>query len=231
MTPIDMKIREWCRATGEPDFKNYDTILGHVRTGLIDLNLYTFPGVKTVTVCANTLKNIDWPCGTVKVLLVTLIRNGKECNLFVDSGIAKSDSCGCNSFSEADAELDRVFNEQDYGTDVFYYDADNAKVYGPGIYKTVSIDSENRLIHINCKIYKNDKFKVTYITDGVSEGVTHIHPEAETVLEEWVFWKYFKRSDKGLSDRSRENYKQEQYRLKRFYQDLTIDDWIKAVVR
>lgn len=233
LTKIDQVIRQLCRETGEPDFKNYDTILSHVRGALVDLNLYILPSVKTFTLKADYLGNIAWPCSVTKPILVSLIRNGRKCALDVDNSVATGTGCDCSTVSEAEGYIDSYIASEEIGTDIFYRDGNGFPIYGGGFRKInlCSHDYENRFTHIKCRIRKGDTFEFTCVTDGISEGVTHIPSEAELPIGEFVFWKYYRRSDKGLSDRARENYKQETYRLHRLLTDNTIEDWIRAIVR
>jgi len=233
VVPIDQKVRQLCRETGEPDYKNYDTILSHIRGALIDLNLYVIPSVKTFTMEADHLGNLKWPCSCVRPLIISLIRNGKSCNLHVDSGVASSNGCGCRNISDAENLIDSYVLGNEFGTDIFYLNEFGVKRYGMGFndLNVVNHDQENRLSHLRCKVMKGDKFEFTCITDGVSDGVTHIPVEAEVAIDEWVFWKYYRRSNLGISDRGRERYQQEFMRLRKFYNDTTIEDWIRAVVK
>lgn len=231
-TPIDQKIRQLCRETGEPDFKNYDTILGHVRGALIELQLYVMPCVTTVEIKANHLKNLPWPCDCVKPLLIGLKRGGKICNVSVDSGISSADDCGCGNISDVESDIQNTISGSSTSIPQFSYDGLSLSGYGRGYDKVnaVTHDKERRITNVKFKTLPGDTFQFTFIDGGISKGVSHIPIEAESCIDEYVFWKYFRRTDKGLSDRSRENYKQEYYRLRKFYQDATIEDWIRAVV-
>lgn len=233
LTPIDQVIRQLCRDTGEPDYKNYDTILSHVRGAIVDLNLYVIPSVKTATLKADHLGNLEWPCDCVKPILVGIIRNNKVCTLSVDSGIAKQGDCGCANISEVESHINNITAGKENGTDVYFYDGHEVKGYGSG-YDKLDVcvhDKDRRLTHVKTRILKSDKFQLTYVSDGISDGVTHVPVETETAIGEWVFWKYYRRSSVGLSDRGRERYKEEFTRLRKFYNDETLDDWIRAIVR
>lgn len=232
LTPIDQVIRQLCRETGEPDFKNYDTILSHVRGALVDLQLYVLPSVKTVEMKANQLRNIAWPCDCVKPLLIGIKRNNSICNISVDSGISSVQDCGCSSMQDVEADINAVSSGPDYGQP-YSYDGAKLEGYGTGYdsIKACTHDKELRITNIKFQIQKNDSFQFTYISDGISGGVTHVPVEAETPIGEWVFWKYYRRTNPGLSDRGRINYKEESTRLRKLYNDQTLDDWIKAIVR
>lgn len=232
-TTIDQKIRQLCRETGEPDFKNYDTILSHVRGALIDLQLYVMPCVTTEELKADHLKNLHWPCDCVKPLLVGLKRKGRICNVSVDSGISSASDGGCSSMGDVEADIQNTVSGGNTSMIGFYYDGVTLSGYGNGYDKVnaVTHDKERRITNIKFKTLPGDTFQFTFIDGGISKGVSHIPIEAESCIDEYVFWKYYRRTDRGLSDRSRENYKQEYYRLRKFYQDTTIEDWIRAVVK
>lgn len=229
LTPIDQVIRQLCRETGEPDYKNYDTILSHVRGAIVDLNLFVLPSVKTQLVEVNSLNNIDWPEDCVKPILIGLSRNNKICNISVDSGVAPIKDCGCSSMTEVEASIQETL---DNGCgDAFDYNG--IEGYGSGFdsIKACTHDKENRLTNIKFKLLPGDKIQFTYVSDGISDGVTHVPVEAETAIGEWVFWKYYRRTSPALSDRGRMNYKEEFTRLRKFFNDEPLENWIRAVVK
>lgn len=229
LTPIDQVIRQLCRETGEPDFKNYDTVLSHVRGAIIDLNLYVIPSVKTKEVCVNKLSNIDWPKDCIKPVMIGLTRNGRTCNVSIDSGISSTVDCGCTSMTEVEENIERTI--AGYDGDPYMYNGIEGYGQGYDSIKACTHDKENRITNLKFKLRGGDKIQFTYISDGIGEGVTHVPAEAETAIGEWVFWKYYRRTDKGASDRGRAQYKEEFTRLRKFYNDVTIEDWIRAIVR
>lgn len=231
-TKIDMLIRQLCRETGEPDYRNYDTILSHVRGALVDLNLFVFPNLKTVELTANNLKNLHWPSDCIKPVLVGLRRKNKICNISVDSGISpsiKNDVCGC--ITDIEDDINNILTDE--CEEHYRYDGGLLIGYGYGYdhLKACTHNYQYRLSNIKFKIWPNDTFQFTYISDGIGEGVSHVPVEAETAIREWVFWNYYRVSRPGISATARQNYKEESYRLGRFYKDQTLEDWVKAVVK
>lgn len=222
LTPIDQVIRQLCRETGEPDFKNYDTILSHVRGAIVDLNLYVIPTVKTIEVRLNKVKNIEWPDDCVKPVLIGLTRHGRTCNISIDSGISAQTNCGCSSMSEVESEIENTLSQA--CGDPYSYNG--VEGYGTGFdsIKACTHDKENRITNLKFQLNPGDKILFTYISDGISDGVSHVPVEAETAIGEWVFWKYYRRIQPTLSDRARINYKEEFTRLRKFFNDETLED-------
>jgi len=229
LTPIDQVIRQLCRETGEPDYKNYDTILSHVRGALVDLQLYVLPSVKTTMVKLNRLNNIEWPADCVKPVLIGLVRNGRTCNISVDSGVSPALDCGCGSMTEVEKNIQETVQNTDVDPYLYY----GIEVYGQGYdsIRACTHDKENRITNLKFKLLASDQVQFTYISDGISGGVSHVPVEAETAISEWVFWKYYRVSKPSLSDRGRINYKEEFTRLRKFFNDETLEDWIKAIRR
>ncbi len=230
-TKIDQVIRQLCRETGEPDYKNYDTILGHVRGALVDLNLFTFPNMKTVEITANNIKNLVWPADCVKPVIIGVKRRNKICNISVDSGVSFAGTSPCGSITEVELDIENTINNE--CGQCYLYDGGILVGYGFGYdhIKACTNDFENRFTNIKFKILSGDVFQFTYISDGIGAGVSHVPIEAETCIGEWVMWKYFRTTKIGVSNTARENYKQESYRLKKFYNDQSIEAWIKAVIK
>lgn len=229
LTPIDQVIRQLCFETGEPDAKNYDLILSHVRGAIIDLKLYVIPSVKTVVCKVNGLSNIDWPKDCVKPVVVGLSRGSKICNISIDSGIAPASNCGCSSMTEVEQNINETLQNSD--VDPYLYNGIEGYGQGYDSIRACTHDKENRITNVKFKLLPGDKIQFTYISDGIGTGVTHVPAEAETAIGEWVFWKYYRRTYPSLSDRGRQNYKEEFTRLRKFYNDVTIDQWIKAIVK
>lgn len=231
LTPIDQVIRTLCRATGEPDFKNYDTIGTHVRGAMVDLNIYVLPSVKSVEMCADQLGNLKWPKDCVKPLMVGVRYKGRDIrNVSIDSIISPASDGGFGSISEVEED---IYNAPGNGEACFSHDGASLQGYGCGYdrLKIATHSKDDRSTNLKFKIRQGTTFLFTYIADGISCGITHIPVEAEVAVEEWVFWKYYKRTDKGLSRESKQNYRDEHVRLRKFYQDQSLEDWIIAIVR
>ena len=219
LTPIDQVVRTLCRATGEPNYKNYDTILTHVRGAIIDLGLYAMPNIKTVYVKVNQLRNIIWPKDCVRPIQIDLERNGKTCPISICDDINPIPDCGCSCESDIDDKLNNFFcDNSNYNKG---YDSANACVH----------DKETRSTHLKYKPKSGDKFIFIYNSDGITEGVDFIPVEAEQAIEEYVFWKYYRRTNLGLSDRGREQYKEEHTRLRGFYSERSPEEWVYALLK
>lgn len=188
LTAIDQIIRELCIETGEPDFKNYDKILSHVRRAMAELAIYVFPQSKTVKVSINNKNAIQWELDCIKPIRVLIKRKDSICTLSNDDG----DYCSCSGSDKG----------------------------------TVKHDKENRLSYISYKFDKGDEVLFEYIADGIFDGVEFIPVEYEPAVREYVFWQYYRRYDRTLSDRAKQNYREEFVRLRKLYSSLTKEEWI-----
>jgi hypothetical protein len=115
LTPVDLIIKELCRETGEPEYRNYDSFVGHVIRCFSQLNIAAIQIVKTVYLKPNSYNALSWPEDCAKPLLVGLCRNGKVINIDVDESILPQRTAGesCNTVAEADAYIDSLLGGYD----------------------------------------------------------------------------------------------------------------------
>lgn len=225
---VDQIVRELCRITGEPDFRNYDTILSHVVNAVRELQIYAIPSVKTVTLKATSLKSLKWPSDCVKPLIVGVKRNGRTCNLSFDNSVHTGGCTPC-SVSEAELEVNYILD----GYNGLILKLGEYEGFGSG-YDSIGLVKHNkdkRESYIICRTRKDDTFPFSYISDGVEDGIEEVPGECVITIQQFVLWMYYLIAKPTISDRARIMYEREFIKLRKLYQDNGIEEWIKAVKR
>lgn len=231
-TKIDMLIKELCRETGEPDLRNYDSFVGHIRRGYSQLNIAAVQIVKYAYIELNSYNAIDWPCDCLKALMIGLNRNGCLITLSLDDKLLPSGKfTTAGNVTEAEAEIALIAS----GAYVPGYSFDvnsNGELYGLGAgYQSagfVTHDPHARQSHIKGSYLDNDTFMLVYLADGISDGLECVPIETENALRAFALSEYFRIKNPGLSQVERQKYKEEVTFLRKFYQSRTADDWADA---
>lgn len=227
---FDQAVRQLCIETGNPDFRNYDTILSYAVLAVQELHLHAgMPALKTKEITPNGIKAIGWPADCIKPLAVGLHRNGKTCNLSMDRSLHDGD-CGCSSVSEAEADIEAVLNSPDTS----FLGLGDYRGYGKGYDKLglVKHDKVKRVSYITSRLQKKDVIKFSYMSSGIDEGVESVPSEAMIAIREFVFWNFYRVKSPTISDRARNMYEREFIKLSRFNNDTdSIEDWIDAIRR
>lgn len=232
LTPVDLIIKELCRETGEPEYRNYDAFVGHIRRGYGQINIAAIQVVKYAYIPLNAYNAINWPCDCIKPVMVGLRRNGYVVSLSVDNSIIPAGTYStATNVTEAEAEIALIASglyEPGYQFDV----NGNGELYGlgPG-YNTVgyvSHDKSARQSHIKGTYLEDDEFLLVYLSDGISEGLDYIPVEAENALRAFAFSEYYRIKNPGISASERQKFKEEVTFLRNLYQSANAEDWAQA---
>lgn len=227
LTKVDQVVREICREVGDFDYRHYDIILGHAIRGFSELQLYAIPSVRIKYYKCNDLKVIKWPNDCIKPLVVGLQRDGKVCNLSIDRSLQPEVS-ECCSISEAEAD---ITNELAHGTNILGFGEYSAVGKGYDKIGLVQHDKDRRQSVIVCRVKKKDKFVFVYISDGISDGLDEVPNECIPTIREYIYYEYYRIKAPTISDRARLTYEKEFTKLRRFYKDNTIEEWIEAIIK
>jgi hypothetical protein len=232
LTPVDMIIKELCRATGEPEYRNYDEFVGHIRRGFSQINIAAVQIVKYSYIPLNAYNAINWPCDCIKPVMVGMKRNGVIVSLSVDDSLIPSGSYSTvSSISEAESQIDLICSggyKPDYCFDI----NGNGELYGlgPGYNAAgyVTHDKHGRQSHIKGTYLEDDEFLFVYLSDGISDGIEFVPVETEIVLRAFALSEYYRTRNPNLSRSEREIYKEELTFLRNLYQSANAEDWTEA---
>lgn len=232
LTPVDLIIKELCRATGEPEYRNYDEFVGHIRRGFAQINIAAVQVVKYAYIPLNAYNAIDWPCDCIKPVMVGMKRNGVIVSLDVDDSIIPSGTYStASSVSEAEAEIGLILSGA-YEPDYRFGIDSNGELYGlgPGYNSAgyVTHDKSGRQSHIKGTYLEDDEFLLVYLSDGISEGIEYVPVETEIVLRAFALSEYYRTRNPGLSQIERNTYKEEVTFLRNLYQSGNAEDWTQA---
>ena len=234
---LDQVVKELCRECGEPDYRNYNALLSHVRRGYMGLNLSNMPSTRWVNLMLNNLNAIEWPEDCIKPIIVGLCRGGRIVNLDVDPYLCLPNYCTCKTLSEAQKEVDEFalgVAGSPYG--YYYYntyDSGIGELYGVGGgYNSLGYikhDKENRMTYVQGPYAEGDTFVLYYKCDVNILGLVAIPVEVERAVREYAFYEYYRVKAPTLSDRAWERYKAMVTELNKFNQARTESEWISAL--
>ncbi len=229
LTAIDMLIKELCRQTGEPEYRNYDSFIGPIRRGFVQLNIAAVQVVKTAYLNLNSFNALVWPVGCIRPLIVSVERNGKLITLSIDETIMSQQyaSSECKTVSEVDAEIERLASLDDLEP---YWTYGNGEFYGLGNgFNSVGYcnhDKTSRQTIIKSTRLKQDEvFHFHYLSDGISDGLEFVPVETESALREFALFEYYQTKQPSLSDRHWNNFEKQVNFLRRTYQAMTPEEW------
>lgn len=228
-TKIDMLIRELCRETGEPDYRNYDAFVGHIRRGYAQLNIAAVQIVKYAYLPLNSYNAIDWPCNCLRALAVVLNRNGCLVTLSLDEKLVpRGEYSLAGSVSEVEEQISRIASGS-YVPD-FSFNV-NGELYGLGAgYGAgyVTHDPHSRQSHIKGAYLEEDTFMLVYLADGISDGLECVPIETENALRAFALSEYYRVKSPQISQLETRRFREEVTFLKKFYQSRTADDWAEV---
>lgn len=232
LTPVDLIIKELCRKTGEPEFRNYDDFIGPVRRGFGQINIAAVQVVKHVYIPVNAYNALNWPCDCLKPIMVGLRRNKVIVSLSVDDALLPSGTFSTiSNVSEAEAEINRIISGQyvpEYSFDI----GGNGELYGlgPGFNRAGYVNhvKHERQSHIKGSYLDTDNFLFVYLSDGISDGLDFVPSETEPCIIQYGLMEYYEITKPAISDRARNKFKEEIIFLRNFYTAYTADDWAEA---
>ena len=227
---LDTIIKQLCRRTGEPEYRNYDDILEHVVACCRQLNLFAIPFITTVELKSNHYNAVDWPLDCVKPLMLGQMRGDRLVTLTLDesmvSGKLQKDF---TTISEAEQNINQILNGQITPQTGLAFTA-NGEMYGYGngfnYLGYVSHDKKARQSYIKATtIKKGDTFIMLYKSDGVSSGLDCVPSESENCIKAFVLQEYYAVKSPGISSQQRQRYKEEFSALTKLNMAYTADDW------
>jgi len=229
LTPVDMIIKELCRETGEPEYRNYDAFVGHIRRGFSQIQIAAVQVVKYSYIPLNAYNAINWPCDCLKPIAVGLKRNGILVMLSIDDEIISNRSF--SSVSEAEADINSICSGE-YVPDYTFGYSGNGELYGLGSGYNyagyVTHDKAGRQSHVKGSYLEDDEFLFVFLSDGISEGIDSVPVETENALRAFALSEYYRIKNPGISQIEVQRYREEVTFLRKFYQAITADDWAEA---
>lgn len=230
---LDTIVKQLCRRTGEPEYRNYDDILEHVVSGFRQLNLLSLPVVSKKALSINNYNALDWPTDCVSPIAVGQARNGRTVFLSIDDSICQK-NMECESITEAEKQIEAMF----YGP-VASYEAYNfgevGEMYGYGCGYNhlgyVTHDKQKRQSYIKGRYEDGDEFVFIYKSDGVSCGFDMIPSEAEMCIKSFALREYYLIKNPGLSAGQHLRYKEEFTALKKFNTAMSKDEWLDTLMQ
>ena len=230
-TSIDLLAKELCKQTGNPDYRNYFDIIGHLRRGFQDLNLHALPIIKTVELEIDSLDSVEWPADCIRPLALGVARNGRIVTLSRDESIvAKDHEDVAYSITEADEIINQLaFGFLETGHQLSFLGELFGLGQGFNNLGYVAHDYGRRLSHIKGTMQEGDYILFMYKATGIAEGIEFIPSEAEKALRHYVMMEYYQVRNPGLSREQERRWKEELYRLGNLYTEATEDEWIDAM--
>lgn len=227
----DWIIKTLCKETGEPDFLNYNQLLGYVLDGIKDLSLFAVPEYKVCKLTINSFNSIEWPIDCIKPLSVCLVRNEQAVVLDIDDNIIPQKNLvkkKVNNWS-----IDDLFIHDAYDIDYLTYSFAIGELYGfeNNINRAgyIKHDKLNRQSYIKGSLRFGDEILFYYKSDGLENCPDSVPSEYKEALEFFALAKYYRSRNPGLAEVNRKNYKEEFTRLRKYYQDEGINSWIDAL--
>lgn len=232
LTKVDMIIKELCRETGEPEYRNYDSFVGHLRRGFGQINIAAVQVVKYAYIPLNSYNAIDWPCDCIKPIAVGLKRGDTVAMLSVDDKIIPTGSYSTKTdLSSAEAELELILSG-DYVPGYSFDVTGNGELYGLGpgfnLAGYVTHDKTGRQSYIKGRYMEDDEFLFVFLSDGISEGIEYVPVETENALRAFALSEYFRVRNPNLSESERIRFKEELTFLRNLYQSGTGEEWTEA---
>jgi hypothetical protein len=227
---LDTIIRQLCRTTGEPEYRNYDTILEHVVACCRQLNLLAIPFITTEELKSNRYNAVDWPMDCIKPLMLGQIRGDRLVTLTLDESIVSGKlQKDFKTVTEVERNINEILNGQITPQTGLAFTA-NGEMYGYGngfnYLGYVSHDKKARQSYIKAtQIKEGDSFIMTYKSDGVSCGLESVPAEAELCIKAFALQEYYAIKSPGISQQQRQRYKEEFSALTKLNMAYTADDW------
>ena len=250
LVPMDKVVRDACRAMGDPSSSKYMTVVQHANAAYRDLTLYVIPYLDSLSIMTSTLspgptKAILLPEDFVYETKIGICRGnhiavlGVNENMCVD-GISYFDHCDCPSEADA-AAVESVLcgcaitNSPGFA----FYNYTGAggaigELYGMGLGGNVNgyyrIDKKKNVLYVN-GLRDDEKIVIEYKSNGVGAGAELIPTEAENCIQEYIFWKMYRFTDKAASQIARQQYEIEYNKLKKMYLSYTMEELHDVILR
>jgi hypothetical protein len=227
---LDTIIRQLCRATGEPEYRNYDTILEHVVACCRQLNLLAIPVVAVAELKSNSYNAVNWPLDCVKPLSLGQMRGDRLVTLSLDESMVSGNLAQpYATISEAEQQVNNILNGH-FTPETGLASTVNGEMYGYGngfnYLGYVSHDKKARQSYIKATTIKEgDKFIMSYKSDGVSCGLECVPSEAELCIKAFALEQYYTIKNPGIASQQRQRYKEEFSALTKLNMAYTADDW------
>lgn len=236
MIATDMVIKQLCKETGEPGFHNYTTIEGLMLDAIADLNIFTMPCWSVATIDITSFHTIDWPCDCIKPLVAALKRDNKHYLLSVSTDLlgildpistaSEPESCEAGDLFRIDGFIETFgWSVWSWGLGELY----GAETMLPPFGLITHDKQRNQSFIKGCRINTGDQVVMFFKSNGLTECPTFIPSEAKEQIEYFILQKYFRTRNPNLAAINRSNYKEENYRLSRFYDEGDEDTWIRAM--
>lgn len=233
LTKVDMIIRELCRKTGEPDYRNYDDFIGPLRRGFSQLNIAAVQTVKYVHIPLNSYNALDWPCDCVKPIATGVTRNGRTAMLSIDDKIIPTGEYSTyTTVTECESEIDRILSGSH--TPEYLFDINsNGELYGLGSGFNnagyVTHTKQSRQSHIKGRFREDDEFLLVYLADGISDGLEYVPVETEPALIDYALYEYYQVKNPNLSAQMWDKFERKDVPfLRKLYQSETAEGWAEA---
>lgn len=225
---LDTIVKQLCRRTGEPEYRNYDDILEHVVSACRQLNLLNMTTISYEVVTLNNCNAIDWPLDCVKPLIIGQVRNNRMAILSVDEGIMPGHLNQCNTISEAENHINEIFsgNCEQY-QEFSIGDNWGIRGYGCGFNNVgyVNHDKKARQSYIKGRYESGDEFVMVFKSDGVSNGMSMIPSETEMCVKSFALREYYSITNPSISALQDRRYKEEFNALTKFNSAINADEW------
>lgn len=235
---VEQFTKELARLTGEPEFRNYNSIIGHLRRGYAQINMTSMPTLRTELISIDNKHCVQWPDDCIRPLMVGVKR--ENCNYIINLALDSSIYLGpygcCNNVDEADCDIASFNGVSDIG--FWYWNVYDGnwvvgELYGMGqgydCVGYVQHDKQNRLSYIKGRLSTTDKIAFSYKSSGVGCGLDIIPTEVEEALRQYIISAYYQISKPAISDRARQRYTQELTLLRKFNLDQSEEDWTQAL--
>lgn len=233
----DLKLKQLCRATGEPGFHNYTTLQGHLLSAIIDLNIYTLPCWSLASLPITSFNTVNWTCDCVKPLITVLERQGKHYLLSVSdelvetltadkTGRPNDTECGPEDLFQIDGFIETFgWSIWAWGLGELY----GAESMRPPFGIVIHDEKKRRSFIKRLRLQTGDSVKMFFKSSGLDECPTFIPAKAEQVVEYFILMKWYETRQPSLSDDMERKYKERLFRLRRFDQDGSEDEWVRSM--
>lgn len=233
LTPVDMIIKELCKKTGEPEFRNYDDFIGPIRRGFSQLNIAAIQVVKYVYIPLNNYNALEWPCDCIQPIATGVTRNGRTAMLSIDDKIIPEGTYSSSStITDCEKEIDSILSGE-YVPDYLFEINENGELFGlgPGFNQAgyVTHTKSTRQSHIKGRFNDDDNFLLVYLSDGISDGLDYVPVETEPALIDYCLYEYYQIRNPGLSGQMWQKFEMKDVPfLRKLYTAETVDSWAEA---
>lgn len=232
----DLKLKQLCRATGEPGFHNYTTLQGYLLSAIIDLNIYTLPCWSVASLPISSFNTISWTCDCIKPLITVLERQGKHYLLSVSDELIETltpNPIGAPTNTVSTQDLFQIdgflatfgWSIWAWGLGELYGAESMTRPFGIVIHD----ENKRRSFIQRVSLQTGDSVKMFFKSSGLEDCPTFIPAKAEQVVEYFVLMKWYETRQMSLSNDMERKYKERLFQLRRFDQDGSEDQWTRAM--